>query len=131
MTQILAWVSLIVAVTAVAIAVWQGRLSKEQLDLATETTAKTEQSLAEIRDLARDNEKSVSEIRTALDERITRILGLRLDAEKQELATKARRDDEGAEMAMSAMKRMGSMFMSAVQESQTKSRDGGDSTPPE
>lgn len=51
-----------------------------------------------------------------MDERITRILELRLEAERQELTTKLRRDEEGAEMAKKALKGLGNIFARAVQD---------------
>lgn len=124
MNEILAWVSLAVAASAAVIAIWQAQLSKQQLALAQATTADADRSLSEIRDLARSNEMAVSDIKSAIDERITRILDLRLEAEKQELAIKMRRDDEGAEMAKSALKGLGSMFVQAAKEAETKRRAG-------
>lgn len=122
MGEILAWVSLAVAVLAAAIAVWQAQLSKQQLELARDTTAAADRTLNEIRDLARSNESTVSDIKSAIDERITRILDLRLEAEKQELVTKMRRDEEGAAMAKSALKGLGGMFLQAVKEAESKPR---------
>lgn len=42
-------VAVVVAVVAVAVAFWQGWTSKQQLDLAKETEARTERTLDEIK----------------------------------------------------------------------------------
>ena len=123
MNEVLSWGSLVVAVVAVAIAVWQGRLSKSQLKLAQDTTATTERSLSEIRDLARDNEKTVRDIKSSIDERITRILDTRLDAEQQELRAKAQKDEESSAMAKSMMSGLGKMFMDSMKEGQRKASE--------
>jgi len=75
--------SLVVAVVAVGIAVWQGALSKRQLNLAQQTQGKTEDALREIRELARDNKQLTETIKRDIDQRITDILDLRNENERQ------------------------------------------------
>lgn len=98
--------SLVVAVIAAGVAIWQGVSSHRQLDLARRTEGETRRALEEIRDLSRDNRATATEIKGAIDERITKILDLRLEAERQELESQRQEEEakrastaKGAEMA--------------------------------
>lgn len=75
--------SLVVALAATGIAVWQGVLGRRQLRLAEETEGRTEAALAEIRELSRENKALAESIKSEIDDRINRILDLRIDSERQ------------------------------------------------
>ena len=106
MSASIAIASLVVAVVAAGVAIWQGVSSHRQLDLARHTEGETRRALEEIRDLSRDNRATATEIKGAIDERITKILDLRLEAERQELESQRQEEEakrastaKGAEMA--------------------------------
>ena len=71
---LIAFASLTVALVATGIAVWQGQLSRRQLELARETQGKTEDALKEIRDLTAETRHLTREVKTSIDDRITRII---------------------------------------------------------
>lgn len=96
MSDIVAVVSLVLAVVAIAVALWQGVTSQNQLTLARATNTTTETALAEIRRLTEDNRRIAEELKTAFDQRIGRVVDQalssaerRADAEHQsdQLAT--------------------------------------------
>lgn len=85
--------SLLVAITAVSVAVWQGRTSKSQLDLAKEqlglarsSEGETKAALQEIRDISRDSKLTIADLKSSIDERINKILDSKLENEKQSAA---------------------------------------------
>jgi hypothetical protein len=80
---IIGFSSLGVALVAAVVAVWQGILSKKQLRLATQTQDKTEAALDEIRTLARENKTLTENIKSDIDTRITTILDIRNENERQ------------------------------------------------
>lgn len=92
--------SLAIAVIAAGVAIWQGVSSHRQLDLARRTEKDTKEALTEIRDLSRENRATTTEIKSAIDERITKILDLRLEAERQVL--ESQRQEEEAKRASTA-----------------------------
>jgi uncharacterized protein HemX len=75
--------SLVVAVIAAGVAIWQGVTSQRSLDAARLTEERTDRALEEIRRLSQENQAIVSEIKSEIDTRITRILDLKLDNERK------------------------------------------------
>lgn len=75
--------SLAVACVAAIVAVWQGVIGRRQLKLAEQTEGRTEAALDEIRVLSRENKALAESIKNEIDQRITRLLDLRIDSERQ------------------------------------------------
>lgn len=109
---------LVVAVVAVGVSVWQGRMSKQQLDLAEKSEGRTERALEEIRTLSRENRDLASTMKSDIDDRINKFLdhqlttlreeaeGKRRDADL-ERAIKERDDEMSSQMAADAMRGLG------------------------
>lgn len=94
MENVVGIVSIVIALVAVVIAVWQGMLSKRQLDLAKETEGRTERALDEIQRLTTETKSMTEAIKKDVEERITRMLDSRLEddrrkAESSEQASQA------------------------------------------
>jgi hypothetical protein len=105
----IAGASLFVAIIALALAFWQGKLSKKQLDLAESTTDKTRDYLDEIRDLAKTSDSTLKRLERSVEDRIQRIVDHKLDQDRQSSAE--------ASAAMSAIGNgIGSLFKMAVDE---------------
>lgn len=75
-----------IAVVAVGIAFWQGWTSKQQLDLAKDTEARTEKALDEIKRETAETRRLSQDIKANIDDRITKILDNKLAAEQQSQA---------------------------------------------
>lgn len=129
--------SLVVAVIAAGVAIWQGVSSHRQLDLARRTEDETKRALQEIRDLSRDNRTTATEIKSSIDERITKILDLRLDAERQELDAERQEMEakrasaaQGADLANQVFGWFGKQVGQAIAEQDAEKRrnvdDSGD-----
>lgn len=67
-------VSGVVAIIAVIIAIWQAQISKSQLTLARDVEKRTTEALKEIRDISRDNQKSIDGIKKEIDDRVTKFI---------------------------------------------------------
>jgi hypothetical protein len=74
--------ALLVGLVAVGIAFWQGRISKQQLDLARETERSTEDTLKEIRTTTDETRRIVQDVKNNIDDRITKILDSRIQSEQ-------------------------------------------------
>lgn len=90
---------IVIAVVAVGVSFWQGRMSKQQLDLARDSEGRTERALEEIRDLSRQNRDLVSEVKSDIDGRINKFLDQQLSRIEQENASKALGDQMSNAMA--------------------------------
>lgn len=122
--------SVVIAAVAVAIAIWQGRLSKRQLRLAEDTQGKTEAALQEIRDRTTETQRLTAEIKANIDERITRILDSRLETEREALAKARRSEEQGADM----LKGIGGFIKQAITQAEAERAAGGkapDGPPPQ
>lgn len=106
---------LIVAIVAVGVSVWQGRMSKEQLALAKESEGRTERALEEIRTLSRENRDLAAGVKSDIDGRINKFLDQQLDRMRQETAAKARDDEMASEMTKQFMGGLGAMFTGALE----------------
>lgn len=82
--------SLVVAIIAAGVALWQGMISKQQLDMARSSESKTEKALDEVRQLSRENRDLIAGVKKEIEDRITRILDQRLEnqAQSDEMANK-------------------------------------------
>lgn len=108
--------SLVGAVIAAGVAIWQGVSSHRQLDLARRTEDETKRARQEIRDLSRDIRTTATEIKSTIDERITKILDLRLDAERQEMEAKRASAAHGADLANQMFGWFGKQVWQAIAE---------------
>lgn len=81
--------ALVIAVVSVAVALWQGFISKQQLQLARDTEKRTEDTLTEIRKETGETRRVAQDIKSNIDERITKILDSKLAAEQQSQAASA------------------------------------------
>ena len=100
-------VGIVVAVVAVGVAVWQGRMSKEQLDLARDSEGRTQSALDEIRRLSQENRDLAAGVKIDIDTRINKFLDQQLARLEQETVSKARDDQMSSAMTE---KIMGQMF---------------------
>lgn len=123
MESVIAGLGLVVALVAVGVSLWQGRMSKEQLvmskqqlDLARESEGRTEHALEEIRTLSRENRDLAAGVKSDIDDRINKFLDQQLDRMKQEAASKARDDEMASEMTKGLMGGLGAMFTKAMEE---------------
>lgn len=78
--------ALVVAIISALVAIWQGMLSRRQLDLAKETEGRTAAALDEIRRVTAETRQTTNEVKQNIDERITKILDSKLLAEQQSTA---------------------------------------------
>lgn len=81
--------ALVVAVVSVGVAVWQGLLSRKQLSLARETERRTSDALEEVRRVTGETKQLTADVKSNIDERITRILDNKLASEQQSQAASA------------------------------------------
>jgi Flp pilus assembly protein TadB len=79
--------AVVIAVVAVGIAFWQGWTSRQQLELARSTEARTERTLDEIRRETAETRRMAQDIKANIDDRINKILDNKLAAEQQSQAT--------------------------------------------
>ncbi|MCZ4301558.1 hypothetical protein [Microbacterium oxydans] len=71
-----------IALVSVGVAFWQGSLSKQQLQLAKDTEQRTERTLDDIRKETAETRRVAQDIKSNIDERITKILDSKLAAEQ-------------------------------------------------
>ena len=81
--------ALAVAVVSVLVALWQGFISKQQLQLARDTEKRAEDTLTEIRKETGETRRVAQDIKANIDERITKILDSKLAGEQQSQAVSA------------------------------------------
>ncbi|MBU1586368.1 MAG: hypothetical protein KKH51_00285 [Actinobacteria bacterium] len=74
--------ALIVGVVAVGIAVWQGRISRQQLELAKDTERRTDDTLKEIRVATDETRRIVQDVKDNIDDRITKIIDSRIQSDQ-------------------------------------------------
>ena len=99
-------VGIVVAVVAVGVAVWQGRMSKEQLDLARDAEGRTQSALDEIRRLSQENRDLAAGVKSDIDNRINKFLDQQLARLEQETVSKARDDQMSSAMTEKIMVQM-------------------------
>ncbi|WP_270409155.1 hypothetical protein [Brachybacterium paraconglomeratum] len=99
-------VGIVVAVVAVGVAVWQGRMSKEQLDLARDSEGRTQSALDEIRRLSQENRDLAAGVKSDIDTRINKFLDQQLARLEQETVSKARDDQMSSAMTEKIMGQM-------------------------
>lgn len=123
MEIVIAGLGLVVALVAVGVSLWQGRMSKEQLvmskqqlEMARDSEGRTERALEEIRTLSRENRDLAAGVKSDIDGRINKFLDQQLDRLKQEAASKARDDEMASEMAKDFMGGLGAMFTRAMED---------------
>lgn len=92
-------IGIVVAVVAVGVAVWQGRMSRDQLELARDSEGRTERALEEIRKLSQENRDLVAGVKSDIDTRINKFLDQQLGRLDQEAASRARDDQMSSAMA--------------------------------
>lgn len=127
----LAWLGLVVAVIAAAVAIWQGVMAKQQLELARMAENNTTRTLSEIKEVSRDTLASVRQVEKDFEQRIDQFLAhqmkdleLQLRAKESEQQQKAEDAKHGAEMAGNAMAFMGEVFKDAFEESKRQQGNG-------
>lgn len=74
--------ALVAGVVAVGVAIWQGRISRQQLDLAKDTERRTEDTLKEIRAATDETRRIVQDVKDNIDERITKIIDSRIQSDQ-------------------------------------------------
>lgn len=128
--EALGWLGLMVAVVAAGVAIWQGVMAKQQLELARVAEGNTTRTLEEIKDVSRDTLASVRQVEKDFDQRIDLFLAhqmkeldLQLRAKESEQQQKDEEARQGAAMAQSAMAFMGGLFKDAVEESKRERRE--------
>jgi len=85
--EIVSIAALVVAVLSAGIAVWQGITSRSQLSLARLTEGRTNDALEEIRRVSRETRDLTENVKSSIDERISRMLDLKFEADAQSQAT--------------------------------------------
>lgn len=125
----LAWLGLVVAVIAAAVAIWQGVMAKQQLELARMAESNTTRTLSEIKDVSRDTLASVRQVEKDFDQRIDQFLAhqmkeldLQLRAKETEQQQKAEDAKQGAEMAKATMSFFGDFIKEAAAEAKSQTR---------
>lgn len=78
--------AVVIAVVSVLVAVWQGWTSKQQLVLAKQTETRTEKALEAIRTESAETRRIVQDIKSNVDDRITKMLDTQVSAEHQRQA---------------------------------------------
>jgi glucose-6-phosphate-specific signal transduction histidine kinase len=99
--------ALVVGVVSVGIAVWQGRISRRQLELAKDTERRTEDTLKEIRVATDETRRIVQDVKDNIDDRITKIIDSRIQS------------DQAKEVNSSAMSQM---LMQAIVQGMTQQK---------
>ena len=74
--------ALAVGLVSVGVAFWQGRISKQQLDLAKDTERRTEDTLKEIREATGETRRIVQDVKDNIDDRITKIIDSRIQSDQ-------------------------------------------------
>lgn len=127
----LAWLGLIVAVIAAGVAIWQGVMAKQQLELARLAESNTTRTLSEIKDVSRDTLASVRQVEKDFEQRIDKFLAhqmkdldLQLRAKESEQQQKEHDAQQGAEMAAGVMSFLGDAFKESFEESKRQEQQG-------
>jgi ABC-type transporter MlaC component len=92
-----------IALVSVGIAFWQGSLSKQQLQLAKDTEQRTERTLDDIRRETAETRRVAQDIKSNIDERITKILDSKLAAEQGSQQQTAAMSQKFMEALMTSM----------------------------
>ena len=87
METILSISALVVGLVAVGVAVWQGRISRQQLELAKDTERRTEDTLKDIRTATDETRRIVQDVKDNIDERITKIIDSRIQSDQTKEAS--------------------------------------------
>ncbi|UAJ80168.1 hypothetical protein IT072_03725 [Leifsonia sp. ZF2019] len=80
-------VALGVAIVSAVVAIWQGILSRRQLQLARDTEGRTNAALEEIKRVTAETRQLTNDIKQNIDDRITKILDSKLITEQQGAAS--------------------------------------------
>lgn len=99
--------AVVIAVVSVGVAFWQGSLSRQQLQLAKETEGRTERTLEDIRKETAETRRVAQDIKSNIDERITKILDSKLAAEQGSQQQSAAMSQKFMEALMSSMTKNG------------------------
>lgn len=131
--EVLAGLSLFVAVVAAAVAIWQGIMARQQLELARKAESNTAKTLTEVKDVSRDTLASVRQVERDLEERINKFLehqvkdmDLQLRARESEQRQKEQDAQQGAEMAAGVMNFLGDVFKESWAEAKEANTVGDD-----
>ncbi len=107
MELIISICALVVGAVSVGIAVWQGRISRQQLELAKDTERRTEDTLKEIRVATDETRRIVQDVKDNIDDRITKIIDSRIQSDQA-------KDENSSAMSQ--------MFMQAIMQGMTQQK---------